>query len=299
MGKIMGFKRINNTSIEGSLESVDRQYLLGRLGRPQELEHIDDEDIEIGISDYKTSRYEDAHSHLRAKEYQYVLKGMTEYKDLDTGEIHRFVTGDFYSIYPETKYLQKVKQNTRILFIKYPGGNDKVIEKVSKEDNDWGEKPLRVKRIDSKGDEFKANSLVPATAAAILDDSSRLLLVKRRDSGKWTMPGGTMELDESLEGCIVREVKEETGLDIELESIIGTYTDPCTKIAYSDGEVRREFSVLFLARTNVTNIIIDEESTNWKWVEIEQLELYPMAASQKRRVNDVIGFLKTKKIKIK
>jgi len=65
----MGFKQIKNTAIESSLASIDRQYLLGRLGRPQELQHIDDEDIEIGISDYKEARYEDAHSHVRAKEY--------------------------------------------------------------------------------------------------------------------------------------------------------------------------------------------------------------------------------------
>lgn len=295
----MGFKRIKNTAIESSLASIDRQYLLGRLGRPQELQHIDDEDIEIGISDYKEARYEDAHSHVRAKEYQYMLKGMTEYKDLNTGEVHRFVSGDFYAIYPETKYLQRVKQDTRILFIKYPAGNDKVEESVTQTDKEWAESPLSVKRIDGKGDEFVANSLVPATAAAILDDNSRLLLVQRRDSGKWAMPGGTMEMDESLEGCIVREVKEETGIDIELDAIIGTYTDPNTKIAYSDGEVRREFSVLFLARTHAVDVVIDEESTNWKWIEMDQLESYPMAASQQKRIADVKSFLKTHKIRIR
>ncbi|MFA3790014.1 NUDIX domain-containing protein [Aliiglaciecola sp. SL4] len=295
----MGFKRIKNTAIENCLESLDRQYLLGRLGRPQELEHIDDEDLEIGISDYKNARYEDAHSHVKAKEYQYILKGMTEYKDIDSGEVHRFVAGDFYVIYPETKYLQKVKQETRILFVKYPAGNDKVNETASQSDLEWATNPLRVNRIDSKGENFVANSLVPATAAAILDDRSRLLLVQRRDSGNWAMPGGTMEMDESLEGCIVREVKEETGLNIKLEAIIGTYTDPNTKIAYSDGEVRREFSVLFYARSNASKIVIDEESTNWKWVEMEQLDSYPMAPSQKKRVNDVISFLKTKTIKIR
>jgi ADP-ribose pyrophosphatase YjhB (NUDIX family) len=83
------------------------------------------------------------------------------------------------------------------------------------------------------------NSLVVATSAVIVDDSGRILLQRRTDSGNWAMPGGAMAINESLTDSVVREVKEETGLDVEVTGIVGTYTDPKHIIAYSDGEVRR------------------------------------------------------------
>ena len=67
----------------------------------------------------------------------------------------------------------------------------------------------------------KANSMRPAAAVAIIDDD-KILMLKRMDNGKWTMPGGTMELDESLIDCAIREVKEETGLDVQVKEVIGT-----------------------------------------------------------------------------
>jgi 8-oxo-dGTP pyrophosphatase MutT (NUDIX family) len=48
-----------------------------------------------------------------------------------------------------------------------------------------------------------------------------------------------MDMADSLPGCAVREVKEETGYDIEITGLVGTYTDPRHVIAYTDGEVRR------------------------------------------------------------
>ena len=57
-----------------------------------------------------------------------------------------------------------------------------------------------------------ANSLVPAASAIVVDDA-RILLHRRQDNDRWALPGGKMELGESLAGCAIREVKEETGLE--------------------------------------------------------------------------------------
>ena len=57
-----------------------------------------------------------------------------------------------------------------------------------------------------------------------------------------------MELGESLGDCARREVKEETGLEVELTGIVGIYSDPKHVFAYDDGEVRQEFSICFLAQ---------------------------------------------------
>ena len=59
----------------------------------------------------------------------------------------------------------------------------------------------------------------------LFDDCGRVLLQRRGDSGKWGFPGGAVELGETPEETAVRELKEETGLDVEVESLIGIYTD--------------------------------------------------------------------------
>lgn len=57
-----------------------------------------------------------------------------------------------------------------------------------------------------------------------------------------------MDIGESIGDAILREVKEETGLTVELLSIVGVYSDPNHVFAYSNGEVRQEFSICFACR---------------------------------------------------
>ena len=58
------------------------------------------------------------------------------------------------------------------------------------------------------------------------------------------MPGGTLDFAESLTDCAIREVREETGFNIRITGLIGTYTDPHILIAYSNGDVRQEFTLV-------------------------------------------------------
>lgn len=94
----------------------------------------------------------------------------------------------------------------------------------------------------------RANSLVPGGSALVVDDEGAILMQRRADSGNWSLPGGTMEIGETLEQCVIRETKEETGLDIEITGLLGIYTDPQHVIAYSDGEVRQEFNITFYGK---------------------------------------------------
>ena len=59
----------------------------------------------------------------------------------------------------------------------------------------------------------------------IFDDEGRVLLQRRGDSGKWGFPGGAVELGETPEMAAVRELKEETGLDVEVKHLIGVFTE--------------------------------------------------------------------------
>ena len=62
-----------------------------------------------------------------------------------------------------------------------------------------------------------------SVAAAIVDEGGQLLAVRRRDNGHWEPPGGILELDETIQAGLVREVREETGLEVELEALSGVY----------------------------------------------------------------------------
>ena len=117
MGKII---KISNETIIKSLENTTRQYFAGNLSKPQEIEFVRDERLEIGISSYPDYKYEPTHVHSVATEYQYMISGWTEYMDVETGEVSEFRKGDFYAILPGTAYAQRVKAGTSILFIKTP-----------------------------------------------------------------------------------------------------------------------------------------------------------------------------------
>lgn len=91
----------------------------------------------------------------------------------------------------------------------------------------------------------KVNSIVPAASAVVTNDEGQVLLQRRVDNGLRSLPGGGMEPGECIEDTIIREVFEETGFNVVVEKMIGIYTNPNHIIAYSDGEVRQQFSVCF------------------------------------------------------
>jgi len=62
--------------------------------------------------------------------------------------------------------------------------------------------------------------------AAIFDDDGRVLLMKRPESGTWCLPGGAVKVGESPEEAAVREAREETGLTVQPETLVGVYDRP-------------------------------------------------------------------------
>jgi 8-oxo-dGTP diphosphatase len=136
----------------------------------------------------------------------------------------------------------------------------------------------------------KPNSIRPAAAVALFDHAGKILLLRRKDNDKWTMPGGTLDYGESLIECAMREVREETGLSIRISGLIGTYSDPNILIAYSDGEVRQEFTLVYSAEIESGELKIDQESTEARWVTLSSAAELPLAASQRRRLEDVRSY---------
>lgn len=62
-----------------------------------------------------------------------------------------------------------------------------------------------------------------SVAGIVVRDDGRVLVIKRDDNGHWEAPGGVLELDESFEAGVKREVLEETGLTVTVERLTGVY----------------------------------------------------------------------------
>lgn len=132
----------------------------------------------------------------------------------------------------------------------------------------------------------RANSLVPAASAVVVDQDGRVLLQRRTDNGMWALPGGTMELGESIGDCAVRETYEETGITVEITGIVGTYTNPGHVFAYDDGEVRQEFSICLSARPTGGTLRTSDESFEVAWFTPEATGTLPMVPSIRKRLSD-------------
>jgi 8-oxo-dGTP pyrophosphatase MutT (NUDIX family) len=123
------------------------------------------------------------------------------------------------------------------------------------------------------------NSVVPSVTVAVRDNEGRLLLIHKVDNDLWALPGGGHDPGESIIDTAVREVREETGIDVEIMGLVGTYTDPRHVMAYDDGEVRQQFSLCFLGRALGGKAREDGTETKAvRWVEpgrIDALNIHP------------------------
>ncbi|MGH2493973.1 MAG: NUDIX domain-containing protein [Ktedonobacteraceae bacterium] len=136
----------------------------------------------------------------------------------------------------------------------------------------------------------KANRIVPAASAVVVNDEGKILLQRRSDNDLWALPGGTMEIGESIGETVVREVKEETGFDVQPESIVGIYSNPKHIIAFSDGEVRQQFSICFACSIVGGRLQGSDESSEVNFFfpqEIEQLHMHP---SIYQRIKDYLEY---------
>ena len=124
------------------------------------------------------------------------------------------------------------------------------------------------------------NSVVPSASAIVTDEQGRILLIKRRDNTLWALPGGGHDIGETIADTAVREVKEETGLDVEVTGLVGVYTNP-----QHDGEVRQQFSLSFTTKVLGGTLAIDDESTEIAWTHPDDMTGLDMHPSMRLRID--------------
>ncbi len=94
-----------------------------------------------------------------------------------------------------------------------------------------------------------------SVAAVITDDHGRALLIQRADNSHWEPPGGVLELGETIEDGLRREVQEETGLDIEPVQLTGVYKNMPRGI----------IALVFRAKVTGGQLDATGEATDFRW----------------------------------
>jgi ADP-ribose pyrophosphatase YjhB (NUDIX family) len=135
-----------------------------------------------------------------------------------------------------------------------------------------------------------ANSLVPSVNVGVVNERGEVLLIRRTDNENWALPGGAMDIGETIAQAGVRETREETGIDCEIVGLVGVYTNPRHVMHYtSNDEVRQECSLVFAARPVGGTPTTSPESREVRWVPPGEIDAYPMHASMRQRVQHLLG----------
>ena len=131
----------------------------------------------------------------------------------------------------------------------------------------------------------KVNSLVPSVNVVVVNDVGEVLMIRRSDNDNWAVPGGAIDLGESMVEAAIRETREESGIECQITGIVGIYTDPRHVILYtSNGEVRQEFSIVLTASMAGGTPTPSDESREVTWVRREDLDSYSMDRSMRVRI---------------
>jgi 8-oxo-dGTP pyrophosphatase MutT (NUDIX family) len=111
-----------------------------------------------------------------------------------------------------------------------------------------------------------------SVSAVIFDRRRRLLLQQRSDGGQWGLPGGSVEIGESLATAVAREVLEETGLTVVPRRLIGVYSDPALQVVrYPDGDVWHYVNACFECVVRGGELTTCDETLALEWFAPQRL----------------------------
>ena len=135
--------------------------------------------------------------------------------------------------------------------------------------------------------------IIVYAGGCIFNEKGEVLLQKRADCNKWGFPGGAVELGETPEMAAKREVKEETGLDVEVGNLIGIYTD--SDVVYPNGDKAHSICICYEMKIMGGELVCDRDETlELKFFSLDNMpELFCKQHEEllrdvkKRRINDV------------
>jgi ADP-ribose pyrophosphatase YjhB (NUDIX family) len=100
-----------------------------------------------------------------------------------------------------------------------------------------------------------------SVAGVITDDHGRALLIQRADNHRWEPPGGVLELGETIHDGLRREVREETGLDVEPIALTGVYKNMNRGI----------IALVFRCKITGGALAVNDEAADFRWATESQV----------------------------
>ena len=114
--------------------------------------------------------------------------------------------------------------------------------------------------------------LCPSACAIIHNESGDVLLLKRRDDGKWDPPGGHIDPDETPAAAVERETFEETGLIVRVAKLIGVIGEKTIEHRYPNGDLIQPLIVCFLCEAVGGKLnAVDEEAVEFRYFSASDL----------------------------
>ena len=121
------------------------------------------------------------------------------------------------------------------------------------------------------------------TADIIIERSDEIVLVKRKNDpykGYWELPGGFVEENETIEEAAVREVKEETSINVGLKEILGVYSDvkrdPRGRVA----------TVAFISNPIGGKLKASSDAEEAKWIKVGTIDVESLAFDHPKIIKD-------------
>ncbi len=122
------------------------------------------------------------------------------------------------------------------------------------------------------GREYPAHPLVGV--GGFIHDGDKVLMIKRKfepNKGRWSLPGGLVEVGETLEEAVRREVREEVGIDVSLEGVLQVVDEVITD---ENDRVKYHFILIDYLMSPLSKVItLNDESEEFAWFEPEQVEV--------------------------
>ena len=114
-----------------------------------------------------------------------------------------------------------------------------------------------------------------SVAGVVIDVDKRVLVIRRRDNGHWEAPGGVLELGETFEQGVEREVLEETGVQISVEALTGVYKNMSRGIV----------ALVYRCSIKAGHPRASNEATSVQWVDRDQINAL-MSPAYAARIHD-------------
>lgn len=106
---------------------------------------------------------------------------------------------------------------------------------------------------------------IPSVEAVVLNKKDELLVLRRKNSpakNEWWFPGGRMRKGETFEEALNREVKEETGLEVEILKFVGAYSRIFPE--------RHDVSIVFLCKCDNGNVVLNNEHSEYRFLNVSE-----------------------------